>query len=424
MFLPALRAENPEGLLLRMPVIQRAAVATAAAVALIAVGTGAAAEEGERHTVSPGETLGAIAARNHTSVRALAEANGVADVDRIIVGQVLVIPSGGGTGATGGSGAATVVHVVAPLETLSGIALRYGTSVSALASANGISNPNIVRIGARLQVPAGSGASGGAGGAARSHTVTSGETLAGIARRYGVSIGAIVTASRVSNPNLIRIGQVLTVPAASGGSGGSAAGPSGYGAYGATGGTTGRTGVSGTHTVASGETLTRIAARYGVPVAELATANGILRPWSLYAGARLQLTAPNRIPGDLARCPVPGSQFANDWGFPRSGGRGHSGTDMFAPRGTPVLAPVAGVVSFGNGTIGGHQFRLAGDDGTTYIGSHLEDFGASGRVSAGTVIGYVGNSGNAAGGATHLHFEVRPDDGSSMNPFPLVTAAC
>ena len=135
-----------------------------------------------------------------------------------------------------------------------------------------------------------------------------------------------------------------------------------------------------------------------MPVAELAAANGILRPWSLYAGARLQLTAPNRIPGDIARCPVPGSNFANDWGFPRSGGRAHSGTDMFAPRGTPILAPVAGVVSFGTGTIGGRQFRMAGDDGTTYIGSHMDAFGASGRVSAGTVIGYVGNTGNAAGG--------------------------
>lgn len=389
------------------------------AVAMVAVGTSASAQEGERHTVRPGETLGSIAARNHTSVRALAAANGVADPDRIIVGQVLVIPAA----SSAGGSSASVVHVVAPGEHLSGIAGRYGTTVAALASANGITDPDLVRIGARLRIPGSGGSTAApAPSAARTHTVSGGETLAGIARRYGVSVGAVVTANRISNPNLIRTGAVLTIPAGSAPASPGAA--TGTTAWSATGGTTGRTGVSGTHTVAPGETLTAIAARYGVPVAELAAANGVLRPWSLYANARLQLSAPNRVPVDLARCPVPGSRFVNDWGFPRSGGRAHAGTDLFAPRGTPVLAPAAGVVSFGTGTIGGRQFRLAGDDGTTYIGSHLDAFGASGRVSAGTVIGYVGNSGNAAGGATHLHFEARPDDGASMNPYPLLAAAC
>lgn len=405
-----------------MSACQRVVACALVAAGMIAVGTGASAEEGgERHTVRPGDTLGSIAARNHTTVRALAAANGVADPDRILVGQVLVIP-----GASTGSSAtpATVVHVVAPGENLSGLAGRYGTTVAALASANGIADPNLVRIGARLRVPApGSGSPAATPApATRSHTVASGETLAGIASRHGVTVGAVVAANRISNPNLIRIGQVLTIPAASTTS--TPRGATGTSAWAATGGTNGRTGASGTHTVGSGETLTGIAGRYGVPVAELAAANGILRPWSLYANARLQLTAPNRIPADLARCPVPGSRFANDWGFPRSGGRAHAGTDLFAPRGTPVLAPAAGVVSFGTGSIGGRQFRLAGDDGTTYIGSHLDAFGTSGRVSAGTVIGYVGNSGNAAGGATHLHFEARPDDGASMNPFPLLAAAC
>ena len=162
-----------------MPAVHRAHSSPAARAAgpwrWCAVGTGAAAEEGERHTVSPGETLGSIAARNHTSVRALAEANGVADADRIIVGQVLVIPSVAGSGDRG---AATVVHVVAPGETLSGIARHYGASVAALAVGQRHlgSGP-----GAHRRPPAGArrlglvGASGG--GAARNHTVSSGETL-------------------------------------------------------------------------------------------------------------------------------------------------------------------------------------------------------------------------------------------------------
>ena len=121
---------------------------------------------------------------------------------------------------------------------------------------------------------------------------------------------------------------------------------------------------------------------------------------------------------------MPGSTFANDWGFPRSGGRAHDGNDMFAPRGTPVLAPVGGTVSFATGAIGGKQFRLLGDDGMQYLGSHLDAFGTAGAVGMGTVIGYVGSTGNAAGGRPHLHFEIHPDSGAAMNPYPVIRAAC
>jgi murein DD-endopeptidase MepM/ murein hydrolase activator NlpD len=417
-FVMFLRAGGEPGgcFVLPLSARHRTAAACLLAAALLVVHVGSAAAQDGGHTVREGETLSDIAARNHTTVRALAEANGIGNANRITIGQVLVIPSGGGA-------AAAVVHVVAPGETLSGIASRYGTSSRALASANGISDPNLVRIGARLTVPAGSGSGGG--GAAGSHTVASGDTLGGIASRFGTSIGAIVSANSLSDPNLIRIGQRLVIPAGgSGGGGGSAAASAGAGGYAATGGSDGRTGVSGTHTVASGESLTSIARRYGVPTDALAAANGIPRPWNLYAGARLFLSAPNRLPGDLARCPVPGASFVNDWGFPRSGGRAHAGTDLFAPRGTPVLAPASGTVSFAVGTIGGRQFRLQGDDGTLYLGSHMDRFGTSGRVQAGTTIGYVGDSGNAAGGRPHLHFEVHPDGGSAMNPFPLVRIAC
>ena len=113
----------------------------------------------------------------------------------------------------------------------------------------------------------------------------------------------------------------------------------------------------------------------------------------------------------------------NDWGFPRSGGRSHAGTDVFAPRGTPVRAPASGRVDIATGKIGGKQFRLTTSSGLRFYGSHMDAFGATGQVSGGTVIGYVGDSGNAKGSNPHVHFEVHPS-GDAINPYPLLRASC
>jgi murein DD-endopeptidase MepM/ murein hydrolase activator NlpD len=125
-------------------------------------------------------------------------------------------------------------------------------------------------------------------------------------------------------------------------------------------------------------------------------------------------------------CPVQGPRsFTNDWGNARSGGRRHQGTDMLSPRGTPVVAVVGGSVRGHNSSLGGISFYLNGDDGNTYFGTHLDSLsGASGRVSQGTVLGYVGNTGNARGGPTHLHFEIHPGGGGPVNPYPTLRQHC
>jgi murein DD-endopeptidase MepM/ murein hydrolase activator NlpD len=126
-------------------------------------------------------------------------------------------------------------------------------------------------------------------------------------------------------------------------------------------------------------------------------------------------------------CPVQGPHaFSNDFGAPRGGGRRrHQGNDILARRGTPVVAPVTGSVRRHDNRLGGISFYLDGIDGIEYYGAHLNRYaGRSGRVLQGTVIGYVGNTGDARGGPTHLHFEMHPGGGRAVNPYPTLRVYC
>lgn len=125
-------------------------------------------------------------------------------------------------------------------------------------------------------------------------------------------------------------------------------------------------------------------------------------------------------------CPVQGPRaFSDDFGQPRSGGRSHQGNDILSPRGTPVVAPVAGSASQRDNGLGGHAFYLNGIDGNTYYGAHLDSYSDNyGNVPQGTVLGWVGNSGDAAGGPTHLHLEIHPGGGGAIDPYPTLEQYC
>lgn len=350
------------------------------------------------YEVKPGDTLSGIAAKHGVSVKTLLENNDIANPDLILPGQKIDIP---GSGDGGGGGGANV-HVVASGETLGVIANRYKATVAAIAKANNLDNPNLIRVGQKLTIPSG----GGSGGSSASgfHIVKSGETLGSIAKKYGLSVSALAEANGITNPNLIFIGTRLSlsgksfVPGNLPGEGGGGSSTT-------------------SHTVASGETLDIIARKYGTTANAIAKANSLKNPNLIRVGQVLS------IPGAAWVCPVKGGTFVNDWGVGKPDGRWHQGIDIFAPRGTEVQAPVSGKIELVTGTIGGLQFYLYGDDGVTYIGTHLEAFGRSGRVQAGHVIGYVGDTGNARGGPTHLHFEMHPGDGDPVNPYPTLKEA-
>jgi len=150
----------------------------------------------------------------------------------------------------------------------------------------------------------------------------------------------------------------------------------------------------------------------------------------------------NDGPGPLYVCPVDNPHaYGDSFGAPRSAGgyHPHAGNDILAPEGTIVRAPFDGVVELDPNTLGGNAIIEHGSQGWIY-GAHLSQYGATGPVKTGDIIGYVGNTGDAAGGPTHLHFEWHPDvipanpyrsiygytviDGSAIDPYPYLNEVC
>ncbi len=121
--------------------------------------------------------------------------------------------------------------------------------------------------------------------------------------------------------------------------------------------------------------------------------------------------------------------FGDSFGAPRMMGTGfehaHQGTDIMAPMSTPLLACERGIVTkMGSGVLGGTKLWIKGESGTYYYYAHLSAFAPGMKdgtvVEAGTVVGFVGDTGNAKGGAPHLHFEIHPDGGAAVNPYALL----
>lgn len=129
----------------------------------------------------------------------------------------------------------------------------------------------------------------------------------------------------------------------------------------------------------------------------------------------------------LGRFPIAGvARYSHDWLFPRYGPgfRFHLGTDVFAAYGTPVRAPVDGVANTASNSLGGLSVKVVMPDGTYFYLAHLSGlapgFVDGMAVRTGDVVGYVGDSGNARGGAPHLHIGIYPHGGDPVDPKPIL----
>ena len=168
-----------------------------------------------------------------------------------------------------------------------------------------------------------------------------------------------------------------------------------------------------------------------------AVSSGGYGPVGPGATATPSLGLPRRDPGPVMGVastqgyvfPVLGAgiSYTDDYGAPRAGTGWHQGTDLFGPTGTPLVAVADGVLSkVGVNTLGGNRLWLTDDRGNTYYYAHLSAFAPvavdGARVRAGQVIGFLGNTGQAITTPPHLHFEIHPGGGDSVNPYPYLLA--
>jgi murein DD-endopeptidase MepM/ murein hydrolase activator NlpD len=261
------------------------------------------------------------------------------------------------------------------------------------------------------------------------HLVAEGDTWFGIAEGTQVSIRSLLEINGATRDKVIHPGDVVCLPP---GASSSSCSPSN----------------APIHTVVSGDTWWDIAARAGVSMAKLLTANSTSAERAIRPGDTVCLPAGTSVrssgtvsPGTassrsraasgwtsgIEALPMRGPcWFSDDWGDPRGGGRRHEGTDLFAAPRSYVYAVADGTLTRRAwdqpGLRSGNAWWLTTDDGTYYFYAHLADFApglsVGSRVAAGEIIGFMGNTGVSA--FPHLHFEIHPGGGSAVNPYPLL----
>ncbi len=160
-------------------------------------------------------------------------------------------------------------------------------------------------------------------------------------------------------------------------------------------------------------------------LALLAVAAYLAWPWlsaAIYTARLSFMPAPSHLPVPVAG--VAPRQLRDTWHASRPPARRHEGIDIFARRGTAVLASTEGVVMRREESrLGGKVIWVYGPGGQRHYYAHLDDYGGfvpGDRISVGALLGYVGNTGNARTTPPHLHYGIYTQSGP-INPYPLLT---
>jgi murein DD-endopeptidase MepM/ murein hydrolase activator NlpD len=266
-----------------------------------------------------------------------------------------------------------------------------------------------------------------------SHLVVDGDTWFDIAQGAQVSMRSLLEINGSSANDAIHPGDVVCLPVGAAPS--SSCSPSN----------------APTYVIEAGDNWWAIASRAGVSMSTLLSMNAaaedrVIRPGDvvclppgtsvsssgdLPSGSTVSSASSRSRSSGIEALPMQGPcWFSDDWGDPRGAGRRHEGTDLFAAVGSYVYAVVDGTLTRRAwdqpGMRSGNAWWLTAADGsgTYYFYAHLADFApelsVGSRVEAGQIIGFMGNTGNSA--FPHLHFEIHPDGGGAVNPYPLLSS--